>query len=349
MLYWHLGLKRTGTTSLQSALAAHRGRLAESGVIYPEEWWGHRFSPTHHGLTEVLRASNVTDEPVRHFTSYLREHRDRSVILSSEVVTDWLAESRIEAVLRTLSLAQTITEVRCIWTLRRLDEYTASFRLRRALIGDELTLVDLDDVPGLVKTFSTALTGMREIENAVDGGVDYVKYARGGGHTGAILRIVGLSADLRAPLEAMLSGGPRLNPGLSHKAALVVRHRELIAQRAGVEIEKSDLRLLFYLGDFEFSDDGPCVPMSHEVSLALHEEGLAAARRTGLDAYVSFFEHDEVEPFAVAALDDVDLLSDEDIERLVGRLEELRRQSAGETIRQLYGPAAAGADLPEDA
>src|ERR1051326_8825826 len=161
MLYWHLGQKRTGTTSLQTALVTHQEQLADVGLIYPEEWRSRDpvgYS-THHGLAEVMQSTDDDSLPVRHFREYLATHDDKSVLFSSEFVSDWIAGEKCDSVLRTIALAQSLMPVSCIWTMRRLDESINSLLLRRALLGLDFAAPRWEDVQRLSASFAAALEG----------------------------------------------------------------------------------------------------------------------------------------------------------------------------------------------
>src|ERR1044072_7414086 len=243
MLYWHLGMKRTATTSLQTALVAHQAELAEAGIIYPEEWRSEDpiGYPTHDGLTAVIEASDRESPPAPHFREYLSGHVGSSVLLSSEFVSDRLADSP-DAVLRALSLAQSTMPVTCIWTLRRLDDQVSSLCLRRALLGTGFVFLDKAAVPRIGAQLAAVLAGMSAVEDSVDGRVAYLKYQRDGSHNGKILAALRLPGDLRHEVEATLDHGPRLTPQVTYKSAVAMRHAAELSARYGTAINGLELR-----------------------------------------------------------------------------------------------------------
>lgn len=337
MLYWHLGLKRTGTTSLQTALVVHQVQLAEAGIVYPEMWRARGLAgySTHHGLTEVIESSSENALPVRQFKRYLSEQAGRSVLLSSEFVSEWIAEERREAVLRTISRAQSVMPVTCIWTLRRLDETINSLRLRRVLLGADFAFPTQEDISRIAGTFAAALAGMRSIAEVVHGRVVYVKYAADGAHNGSIMRAVGLPDRIRGSIERGLSSGPRLNPQLTYKGAVALRYRDVISGRSEAAIDELDLRRALFLGEFKFSGDSPCEMLGHEARRALHEGALAAADGHGIGDYVRFFEADAIDARAPVELDP-DALTDEDLARLGSYVRGLKLEHVDLAIRRGY-------------
>jgi hypothetical protein len=338
MLYWHFGQRRTGTTSLQTALVVNQERLAEVGLVYPDAWRvpGLAGFSTHHGLTEVIE-SDRDEAPARHFREYLAEHAGESVLLSSEFVEEWIAGPRLEPVLETLAMAQAITPVRGIWTLRRIDEVVGSLALRRVLAGVDSTFPSPAEVPHLAASFSTLLAGMHRVEGALGGAVVYAKYDRDGAHNGQILRAVGLPREVCSQVEGSLARGPRLNPQMTYKGSLALRFRDLISKRCGTAIDEPDLKRALFLGDFTFADDRPCELMGHQVRRALHGRALAAARDHGIDDYVRFFEDDEIEPSAPVSMDP-DALTDADLEQLLTYLRAIGERDVESTITRRFRP-----------
>lgn len=343
MLYWHLGLKRTSTTSLQTALVVRQGELREAGLIYPDDWRKNDLAgySTHQGLCEVFETSDENAPPVRHFREYLGSHNDRSILLSSEFATEWLGASKRDAALRTISLAQAIMPVTCMWTLRRLDDRINSQCLRWALLGMDVFSPEPEDVPGIAASFADALIGLRHIEELTDEPVVYAKYTPDGMHNEELLRAIRLPIDVRRSVESALRDGPRLNPQLTLKAATVLSHFDTFAARMGTNVDWLDLQRAFFLGEFKFSADQPCELMGREVRRALHEEALHAARKQGLDEYVEFFEDDEIDSGPPVVLTP-DVLSDQDLEELVDHLQTRQPRDVDSFFARGYGATGVG-------
>jgi hypothetical protein len=85
---WHVGVHKTGTTTVQGALAAARPRLREHGVLYPGRTQAH-----HAAALGVLGRSwgwqgDAVPHPVSHFTSLVddvRRWQGRSVVSSEHL------------------------------------------------------------------------------------------------------------------------------------------------------------------------------------------------------------------------------------------------------------------------
>ncbi|HET8863124.1 MAG TPA: hypothetical protein VFM94_07730 [Solirubrobacterales bacterium] len=323
---------------MQTALVIHQDQLAQAGLIYPEEWRSQDpvgYS-THHGLAEVIQADGDSP-PVRHFQKYLATHQDKSVLFSSEFLSDWIADAKCDSVLRTLALAQSLVPVACIWTMRRLDESINSLLLRRALLGSGLAAPGWEDVRQLSASFAAALEGMRRIEDLIERPVVYLRYSPEGSHNSEILREVQLPPRVRRSIESALGRGPRLNAQLTHKEAAALQHHRVISERSGFPVSPFELQRAFFLGEFEFDDDEPYELMDDGIRRALHEEALAAARKAGADEYVRFFENDRIHACAPTTLHP-GALSDADLERLVDYLRPRRPEDLDAAIRRGYRP-----------
>jgi hypothetical protein len=333
MLFWHLGLKRTGTTSLQTALVTHEADLENIGFLYPKKWRqsaGLPGSSSHFRLREVIAAE--LDSPlVVDFRSFLRHHSERSVVLSSEFVTDWLGRDvKRDAVLGALAAAQEVTPVTCMWSLRRLDDMLNSQLHRHLLWGGTATIPWSGNVARVTTRFANALIGMHRIEQVLDRRVVYAKYTREGTHNRELLRAMRLPVRVREPIEDTLARGLRLNSQLTCKGLSALCHPDAILERAGGDLTLSDLRRVFLLGQFEFAEDRPCDLVGGQVRRRLHEGALRAAEERGIERYIEFFGEAKIHgPDRCGANPPV--LTDQDVDSLLDYARYLRHRGV-ETV-----------------
>lgn len=315
MLYLHCGWPRTSTSSLQAVLFEHTDRLADAGVVYPDRWRV-RGNPTHHGMAELLKASQESESALDDFKRFLAGHAGEDVLLSAEVLTYWLRSSeKLEALQRLLAAAQEVMPTRCVWTLRRIDDFIGSMYLRQVTLRPPAHLpppTEFFENVGRPDRLFEGVCGVGEVV----GEVAYVKYEAGGAHNGALLRAFDLPEPLQTEIRERLEQGPRLNAGLSHKGAVAMLNLDVLSARAGVDLDRAALRAAFFRGDFRFEGDRPCELVGVGVKRALHERGLAAARQAGLTPYIEFFEADEIRGSAPVVLGP-EILTDEDLRRLV--------------------------------
>jgi hypothetical protein len=312
MLYLHLGWQRTSTTSLQAALFEHRDAMAAGGVVYPERWLG-TSGPTHHGISDLLKASQRSADALDELWEFLDANADMDVLLSAEVVTTWLfPDERRDVLLRFLATARDLMPTRCVWTLRRLEEAMPSFYLHRLLLGAELAppakaLSNFQEPNGL-------FAGMGKVSDVVDD-VIYVKYDATGTHNRELLDAFDICDDVAAQICDRLERGPRLNPSLSHKQAVALLNVDALSQRAGVEIDAAVLRAAIVQGDLRFEEDRHCDLVDDRVLADVRDRALAAARRQGFDPYLDFFGDVEVGASTAVELGP-EVLTEDDLIRL---------------------------------
>lgn len=136
-LILHIGSHKTGTTAIQAALAADRGRLADAGVIYPETPWFGGTTVAHHGVAHALARPNPWNRLrlARFFHMIRKGGGARWTVLSAEPfwryadgrITDW--ESYFAGHRRYLGRLRDALgtfEVTCLAYLRRPDALAVS-------------------------------------------------------------------------------------------------------------------------------------------------------------------------------------------------------------------------------
>lgn len=315
MLYLHCGWPRTGTSSLQVALFENRDRLAQAGIVYPEKWLTKK-KPTHHGVSELLDASRRSPSARAELTTFLADRADRAVLLSAEILTTWLfSREKGQYLLDLLSAAREVTPVRCIWTLRRIDQGLVSLYLRRLALG--VRLAHPDEHFRDLQIPDDLFAGMCAVEAAVDGDVAYVRYGADGAHGARLLSIFDIPDPPASALRQALEQGPRRNESLSHKQAAALLSMEALAARAGVELRPEALRTAFAAG-FRFPADRRCELIDGGLRRSVHERALAAARRQGFAPYADFFGGAEIDAGERPSLGE-DALSDEDLDLLLAQ------------------------------
>jgi hypothetical protein len=317
LLLVHGGLRRTGTSSLQAVLAAHRAELTAVGVDYPDRWRPGG-ADAHHGLAELLEPGEGRDAALDSFRLYLEGRAGGSVLLSSEVLSTWLSEDRRPSLLGLLRRAGEATRLCCAWTLRPADEILTSMYLHQVMFGYEVPGPEEYFLTGLPRV-TEAIVGLGELERALDGESIYMEYDPAGAHNEEILSRAGVADPTRGQLMEALRESPRLNPRLTHKAAAAMLHRDAISVQMGVEVTSPALKGLFYEDGPHFAGDGPCVVVGDELRRAAHNEALSAAREIGFAPYLEFFGDHKIEA-APPEIPGPDALNGEDLERLAEQL-----------------------------
>ena len=322
MLFMHCGWVRTGTTSLQAALVAHQGELSTAGIVYPDRW-RRDGNDNHHGIVELLESSpGEAKAELRRFQHELGSLAGGTVLVSCEDLTYWAVDGKRATLLGVLAAARGTMPVTCIWTLRNVVETVKSLYHRQMLIQRPVPPPPTEVIGRLLARPDwpeAMFAGLYRLESAVDDTV-YLNYTCHGSHSRELLRIVGVTPPLSTSIDRWLNKKPPLNARLSHKAAVTILHRDKVSARAGFEMTKTDLADLFYRGEFKFEDDRRCDLFDYQEAMDLHEKALSAARDCGFLPYLQFFENDEPEIPGQADIDP-DVLTDEDLDRLVACLQ----------------------------
>ena len=102
-----------------------------------------------------------------------------------------------------------------------------------------------------------------------------------------------------------------------------------------MQIGVPDLRSVFFLGEFEFEDDGPCEMVGDLVRRALHEGALEAARAHGAVEYLRFYTGAEIDAGTPTPLD-VRILTAEDVKRLASYLQALECRGIDSVVRERF-------------
>jgi hypothetical protein len=317
MLYLHCGWPKTGTTSLQGALARHQERLVDAGVIYPARWQraAGRNDFSHNGLLSTLKPFQVSEDGLDKFKGFLGACAGRNVLLSSEsLFLLLLCEGLQESLFALLTAAQEVMPVTCIWTLRRFDEVLRSFYLQLALRGEQLA-----NPSEFIATFLTTniFPGMRRVEDVLgQDGVTYVKYNSSGQHNADLLDALGLQSEACNVVCQDLRTTIRRNRSRSHKEVVAAIHIDLLSERSGLTLERRELLQAFDRGDFKFTGDAPCVIGEQGVRAAVHEKMLRSACDNGIEPYVLFFAGDEIATSPPSVSLEPEVLTDDDLSEL---------------------------------
>ncbi len=319
MLVLHCGLPRTSTTSLQAALSENRERLAGAGIVYPDQW-GKGKKDAHHGIGRLLNAAPESGDSLDDFKRSLAAPGDRHVLISAENLTRFLlSRDKVEALLSFVAAIREVTPVRCIWTLRRLDEVLSSAYLLMLRLGS-VSLPDPREYSIDSISPDALFESMRRLEEGVAGDSVYVKYDPRGLHNGELLRAAGVPERLAAEIQAGLDLSRRRNASATHKQAVALANLDSLSDRAEARLDGVAVRHLFKREGFEFEQDWPCQLLDRETRRDVHERALTASRKQGWGPYAEFFADDEIVACSPEGLDPK-LITDADLDRLVSRLE----------------------------
>jgi hypothetical protein len=315
-LYLHGGSPRTGTTSFQATVYAHRQGLAAAGILYPKVL--SKGGNHHGGLVRLLKGADADGERGGFF-AFLRSNRDADILISTELISSWLVEGKRQPFLRLLSDVDEVVPVTAIWTLRRADSLLVSSLLPQIWRGDLLE-PPADFIRTRVHMLGDLTAGLLAMSERIGGRVVYSRYQPDGAHHESILRTVGVPDALRGQIMRRIREGPRMNLQPTQKAATVMMNLDAVAARTGIDVPRAAVYDGFARGALRFDDDVPCRLVGGELRQLAHEEALAVAADLGFAAYLDFFGHEQVPADPAHELDVADL-TDGDIARLVSYLD----------------------------
>ncbi|MGC1852021.1 MAG: hypothetical protein WA687_06240 [Solirubrobacterales bacterium] len=327
MLYLHCGWPRTGTSSLQDALYRRRRDLGSAGTVFPLRWMSN-LSPTHHGVSGMLKASLAGSSPFDELQSFLAANERVDVLLSAESITFWLtSEAKQNVLVAFLGAALEVVSVKCVWTLRRLDEEIRSLYL--------FAMSNQPDPPQPAALYRVAersldplFAGLRRVGEAVDENVAYARYDPAGAHQAELLRAFGIGGPIGEAIRRELERRPRLNSSLSQKQAALLLNVEALSGRTGIDLDWAALRKAIREGRLIFESDRHGELVSYEMRRTLHENALTAARAAKFAPYIEFFADAEIQETPALGLD-LDVLDDRDVERVVALCGGTKAVSAG--------------------
>lgn len=267
---------------------------------------------SHHGLNELRDGEAKLAE----FKRYLALHADRDVLFSAEGMTGWLrSPERRPSFFRLIEVAAEVATVRCVWTMRRFDQWLTSVYLFLLAVGRS---------PGRPEPFfermlsflpGSLFESLAALENTVDVEVAYVRYESDGSHYSRLLGAFGVANRAARPISEELRHGTPFRPSITHKQAVALVDPRAIGQSIGMDLDHASLRRILLENDFEFEHDRRCEPVEEAIASSAHERALAAARANGIGAYVDFFGAEVVRAPSSPGLD-LSVLASCDLERL---------------------------------
>lgn len=324
MLFLHCGWPRTGTSTFQAALFEQRDLLARAGISYPDRWLDEK-GFGHHSLNALIDQAVDAGKGFDEFEQFLKGHSGGNVLFSAESLTVRLdMKERLEGLLSFIAAAREIMPVRCLWTLRRVDELVASGYLMMLRLGWGAKLPSpVDRIGGSGKRFPVpSFEGMRRVEEVAGTDAVYVKYDAKGQHNRELLATLDLEHSVKEALEETLESAPHRNVSPTHKEAVVLANLDALSL-AGVELNAPEVSRTIRSTGFCFEEDWPCELVERSVKVDLHRRMLAAAKAQGAWPYLEFFADEEIGMSSPVVGLSPEILTDEDWERLLAHIRPL--------------------------
>ena len=314
MLYLHIGLPRTGTTSLQTVLAQSVQELARAAYLYPEQWRDHE-GIAHHNLGTAVLEGESGSETRRQFLEYVLLNRQQHIVVSTESLSNGLDRSRWPMLQAFLAACSDRVSTTVVLMLRRIDDVVASMYLHEMKWGektdpdmDRYVMLRLDWIDELFES----LQRLREA-SCVDS-IAVIPYIDGSDSVLRILAAMGMG-------DSRLGAAPRkVGRRLGLKAQAALCYLDEWEAKLGCQV-RSDIVGLLESGEFTFRDDAyEYDVLGYEARQFLHGHALRAAREHRIDEYVDAFAHACIQPAERRSIDR-SLISAGDLEDLRQELE----------------------------
>lgn len=312
MITFHLGLPKTGTTSCQGALSLASANLERAGILYPKQF-RNKEGIAHHELSAELISQQSSLGPCAElFLELAGGAADKNVLISSEAFTNALAPRRLPGFKAFLLRAASISPIRLVISLRRIDQFIESMYLHSIKTG--YLTVSLDDYVAARKRWSHVLfAGLLELRNeAFITEVATVRY-----QSDPSFRFRLMNALLQNPAIARgLPKPPYAGVRLSLKAQITLLHLSAIFERLGLSMDRTKLIRDFETGRFRFDKDiHSYTVMSYEQARQVHFEALRASIDVGEPSYAEYFGDARVEERQVTSLD-MNVIDRDDLAKL---------------------------------
>jgi hypothetical protein len=293
-LFLHIGMPRTGTTSLQGFLAGRGAVLEAAGYEYPELGRDEQ-GIAHHTLGWDVLAHGAQSRAGSELLERVARANGNTIV-STETLSNGLAA------------AMDVVDVEVVIVLRRMDQMLASMYLFQVRNGDDPEAVDefsARRLPWIDQVFGN----LRDLRLSRDWPSPVIlTYRPGRDSTALILRAIGLDPatlgeaeksrhrTLGLKAQAFLGGLDQLGDDISP------RRWELINA--------------FESGRFSFSDEVyEYDPLGHETRRRIHEHALASSIEHGIREYEDAYRGERIEPMPRTEID-YSLISDADLRDL---------------------------------
>ena len=313
LLVVHIGMPKTGTTSLQASLAHSTAKLAKLGVDYPRSLRDPG-GTAHHSLPPELLARGDTSGPmVTEFLALLADRRRRAprMLISSELFTSCVVGEPLATFLQFVEKCRNHRPVQVVIALRRIDEFLESMYLQ--LVKGGLTAEPPHEFFGArihwPGQLFQSLSALRERRDLAD--LRVVSFSKHSSFLTTVLEACGFDAAQRGLVK-----DARINPRLGLKAQTTL----LLLPELEAEVHRSVWRPglveAFERRTFTFADEiydyrVATPPQRRDVQ----DESLRLARHYGIHEYV---EASSNEPARKSPLYTMtrSLLSRDDVSRL---------------------------------
>jgi len=287
----HIGLPKTGTTSLQRHLFEHAGILEEKGCLYPREWVAPGNFAHHLVSVAVLRGGADNDELLAKFADYLRARKNDHVLISSEAFTNCILPKTFKRFSDVLSLWARLSPTRLVVAIRRFDTFVESTYLHAAKVGNrrnDLAAYIKNNEKWVANLFA-GLTSISKFAESVE--MVYLRYDK------SIDMMKTLADALHLPSVIGDQDGAKriVNSRLGAKAQAFLLKLDEHKSSRDIKATRPMWIRGFESGRLRFNDEIDAYSiLTFEQTNSIHETGLKLARQMNVSAYSDFFGSDQL-------------------------------------------------------
>lgn len=287
----HIGLPKTGTTSLQRHLFEHAGILEENGCLYPKEWMAPGNIAHHRVSLAVLQGGADNDELLSKFADYLRARENDHVLISSEAFTNCILPKTFDRFSNVMSLWATLSTTRLVVVLRRFDTFVESMYLHAAKVGSRRNdlATYIKNYEKWVADFFAGLASISKMPESAE--IVYVRYGQ------SIDMMKKLANALNLPsVIGDLDGAKRIvNSRLGAKAQAFLLKLDEHKSSRDIKATRPMWIRGFESGRLRFNDEIDTYSiLTFEQANSIHESGLTLAKQMNVSAYCDFLGSDQL-------------------------------------------------------
>jgi len=287
----HIGLPKTGTTSLQRHLFEHAGILEENGCLYPKEWMAPGKFAHHLVSLAVLQGGADNDELLAKFADYLRARENDHVLISSEAFTNCILPKTFDRFSNIMSLWAALSTTRLVVALRRFDTFVESMYLHATKVGNRQNdlATCIKNNGKWVANFFAGLAAISKMPETVE--MVYLRYDK------SIDMVEKIAIALNLPSVIGDHDGAKriVNSRLGAKAQAFLLKLDEHKSSRNIKATRPMWIRGFESGRLRFNDEIDTYSvLTVEQTNSIHESALKLAKQMNVSAYCDFFGSDQI-------------------------------------------------------
>ena len=310
MFTLHIGMPKTGTTTIQFLLSKNEQALSEMGIIYPKQWRDDE-EIAHHllGLRMLDSSPTVVSEMISEVIDFVSRNRNSKIIISTESLTNILNWEKVDNLVELLLKVESLMPVNLVIFLRRIDDFLESMYLQEVKVGECNDTIEeyISKRENWVKEFFETLSYL-QLRRVVKH-IKYIPYKKDKDFLPIMLKAMGVPENTNLYKDNYLY----LNKKLGLKAQTVLFFLPQIETKIGKQINRRQLIRALNEGVISFTED----IYTYRIMPSLwakfyHELSLRLALEMRIFEYYECFKGDSISNYKHRELS-LDYLTEEDL------------------------------------